>query len=135
MASDFFGEGPVCVATLICNEVIEDKRSGNKTVVGIFNAVGATSLPATHPRMTIMTSITNVDRELPLKLLMRGPEGKELVQADATVPGRNPGDVIDLLFELNSITFTEFGDHTVEIRMGDQTIGARRFQVILHRAS
>lgn len=134
MANNFFGEGPACVATLICNEVIEDKRSGNKTVVGIFNAVGAAQLPATHPRMTIMVSVTNVDKEIPVELIMRGPEGKELLRVDARVPGRNPGDVVDLLFEVNNTTFTEFGDHTVEIRTQDQTIGARRFQVIHHRA-
>lgn len=133
MANDFFGSGPVCVSTLICNEVIEDKRSGNKTVVGIFNAVGAAQLPATHPRMTIMASITNVDRELPVQLVMRGPEGKELLRADASVPSRTPGDVVDLLFEINNTTFTEYGDHTVEVRVGGETVGARRFQVIPHR--
>jgi len=134
MAKDFFGDGPVCVSTLICNEVIEDKRSGNKTVVGIFNAVGAAQLPATHPRMTIMVSVTNVDRELPVHLVIRGPEGKELLSAEAVVPSRSPGDVVDLLFEVNNTTFTEYGDHTVEVRSNTGPIGARRFQVIPHRA-
>jgi len=134
MAKDFFGGGPVCVSTLICNEVIEDKRSGNKTVVGIFNAVGAAQLPATHPRMTIMASVTNVDNELPVQLIIAGPEGKEILRADAVVPSRNPGDVVDLLFEVNNTTFTEYGDHTVEVRSGADVIGARRFQVIPHRA-
>lgn len=101
MRNDFFGDGPVCVATLVCNEVIEDKRSGNKTVVGIFNAIGAAAVPAVHPRMTVMASITNAEREIAVYLLLLGPEGKEILRAEARVPARGPGDVTDLLFELN----------------------------------
>lgn len=134
MANNLYGDGPVCVATLVCNEVIEDKRSGNKTVVGIFNAIGAAQLPATHPRMTIMISVTNIEREIPVQLLLRGPEGGEILKIDARVPGRNPGDIVDLLFEVNNTTFNEFGDHTIEIVSEGKTIGARRFAVIHHRA-
>jgi len=133
MAKDFFSSGPVCVATVICNEVIEDRRSGNKTVVGIFNAIGTTQLPATHPRMTVMASVTNAEREVTVKLILRGPEGKEILSADAKVPARGPGDVIDLLFELNNITFNEHGDFIFEIFYNDDVIGARRFMVVEHK--
>jgi hypothetical protein len=134
VANDFFSAGPVCVATLVCNEVIEDKRSGNKTVVGIFNAVGTSQLPATHPRMTVMASVTNAEREIPVQLLLRGPEGKEMLKADAMVPARGPGDVVDLLFELNNITFNEYGDYAFEVIHQGKVIGARKFLVIEHRA-
>jgi hypothetical protein len=133
MPQDFFGDGPVCVAMLVCNEVIEDKRSGNKTVVGIFNAVATTQLPATHPRMTVMSSVTNADREIPVTLVLRGPEGNELVRANAVVPARILGETIDLLFELNNLTFNELGDYMFELLFGDRVIGARKFTVINHR--
>jgi len=133
MRKDFFSDGPVCVATVICNEVIEDKRSGNKTLVGIFNAIGATQVPATHPKMAVMASVTNADREIDVSLTLRGPEGKEILRADAKVPARGPGDVVDLLFELNNITFNELGDYLFELNYGEAVIGARRFMVIHHR--
>src|SRR5579884_2503906 len=110
MSKDFFSGGPVSVATLVCNEIIEDKRTGNKTVVGIFNAIGASQLPATHPRMNVMASVTNAPNEIQVTLVLRGPEGKEMLKADATVPARGPGDVVDLVFELNNVTFNEYGD-------------------------
>lgn len=133
MATDFFGQGPVSVATLICNEVIEDKRTGNKTVVGIFNAIGTTQLPATHPRMTVLASVTNAEREISVKLVLRGPEGREMLSAEARVPARGPGDVVDLLFELNNITFNELGDYIFELFFAEQVIGARRFMVVEHK--
>lgn len=133
MATDFFGQGPVCVATLVCNEVIEDKRTGNKTVVGIFNAIGTTQLPATHPRMTVMASVTNAEREISVRLVLRGPEGREMLSAEARVPARGPGDVVDLLFELNNITFDELGDYIFELSWGPSVIGARRFMVVDHK--
>jgi uncharacterized protein DUF6941 len=133
MPKDYFADGPVCVATIVCNEVIEDKRSGNKTVVGIFNAIGTTQLPATHPRMTVLASVTNADREIDVTLVLRGPEGKEMLRAEAKVPARGPGDIVDLLFELNNLTFNEHGDYIFEVWYEGRTIGARRFMVIDHR--
>ncbi len=50
-------EKPICVSLIICNEVIEDKRSGNKTLVGLFNSVMAPALPVVHPRMFVMASL------------------------------------------------------------------------------
>ncbi|AIE86346.1 hypothetical protein OP10G_2978 [Fimbriimonas ginsengisoli Gsoil 348] len=121
------------MATLVCNEVIEDKRSGNKTVVGIFNAIGAAQLPATHPRMSVMASVTNAEREIGVELILRGPEGKDMLNVDAQVPARGPGDVVDLLFELNNITFNEFGDYAFEVVYNGVVIGARKFLVIEHK--
>ena len=40
----------ICVSLIVCNEVIEDKRSGNKTLVGLFNGIMTPRLPASHPR-------------------------------------------------------------------------------------
>ena len=133
MAADFFGQGPVCVATVICNEIIEDKRTGNKSIIGIFNAIATTLVPATHPRMTVMASVTNAEREITVRLILRGPEGREMLSAEARVPTRGPGEVVDLLFELNNITFDEFGDYVFELIYGVKVIGARRFMVVEHK--
>ena len=52
-------EKPTCIAIIICNEVIEDKRTNNKTLVSLFNGISTPSLPAAHPRLFVMASFTS----------------------------------------------------------------------------
>jgi len=83
--------------------------------------------------MAVMASVTNADREIGIVLYLRGPEGKELLKIDAKVPARGPGDVVDMLFELNNVTFEEFGDYAFEVVYENSVIGARKFLVIEHK--
>ena len=42
------------LALLVCDTVITDAMTGKKTLVGIFNALGATKFPHIIPNMNIM---------------------------------------------------------------------------------
>ncbi|CAN5483957.1 hypothetical protein BH11ARM1_BH11ARM1_15720 [soil metagenome] len=124
------GDSPVCVAVVICNEVIEDKRTNNKSLIGIFNAVSAPQLPVTHPKMNVMASITNVTGELAVTLIVRAPSGREIMKVDGSIPSSDPLAVIDVLFELLGVPIEELGTYMVDILSGQSYLGGRRFQVI-----
>jgi len=51
---DACGTASLCLAIIICNEVIEDKRTNNKTLVGLFSRIGTKAVPCVHPRMFVM---------------------------------------------------------------------------------
>jgi hypothetical protein len=123
-------EAPVCVAVVICNEVIEDKRTNNKSLIGIFNAVSAPQLPVTHPRMNVMCSLTNAAGEMPITLVMRAPSGREVMKVEGSVNIQDPLAVIDLVFELNGVPIEELGTYMVDILSRSHYLGGRRFQVI-----
>jgi hypothetical protein len=123
-------EAPVCVAVVICNEVIEDKRSNNKSLIGIFNAINAPQLPVTHPKMNVMASITNATGDLSLSLVVRAPSGKEVIKLDGTIPVTDPLMVVDVVFEINGLPIEELGTYMADILSGQTYLGGRRFQVI-----
>ena len=123
-------EAPVCVAVILCNDVIEDKRTSNKSLIGIFNAIAAPQLPVTHPKMNVLASITNAIGEIPITLVIRTPSGRDVMKVEGSVPIQDPLSVMDVVFELNGIPIEELGTYMVDILSGNHYLGGRRFQVI-----
>lgn len=130
MNNEWYGEGPVCVALVFCHEVIEDKRSGNKSLFNLFNAVGATQVPATQQRLVVMATIANNKRETPLSLVVRTPSGHEEVTASGTLPPNPSDDAVDVLFELHGMQIKEYGTYQVELTSAGERLAMRRFKVL-----
>lgn len=130
MRSDLSSDTPVCVAIVICNEIIEDKRSSNKTLVSLFNSIGVASLPAMHPRLFLMASLTNLREEIDVSFVIKSPSEKELLRIDGRASsGGDPLPVIDLVVEVLGLTLAEEGVHFVDVLSGDTLLGSRRFTV------
>ena len=123
-------DAPLCVAIVLCNEIIEDKRTSNKTLVGLFNSVGVSALPATHPRLFLLASLTNLREDLPVSLSVRSHTGRELLRVEGAVSsGGDPLAVVDLVLEVLGLTVQEEGVHFVDVLSGDVLLGSRRFTV------
>ncbi len=134
MNQDLAREMPTCVAIIICNEVIEDKWTNNKTLVGLFNSVGAPTLPANHPRMFIMASLTDGRGEWPFVLQIEGPSGQPLFKAEGQIRFENPLVVHDLVIEVRGLPVPEAGEYRVELRCGNRPLSSRRFSVVQQQA-
>ena len=123
-------ERPNCIAIVICNEVIEDKRTNNKTLVGLFNRIEAPQLPATHPRMFIMASLTNGLGHWPITFRISSPSGKEIMRVDGQGDFQDPLVVADLVVEVRGLTLEEEGIHFVDLYVGSEISNIqRRFAV------
>ena len=130
MSSLLSSDQPVCVAIVICNEIIEDKRTSNKTLVSLFNSIGVASLPATHPRLFLMASLTNLREEMPICFSIKGPSGREILRVNGgATSGGDPLAVIDLIVEVLGLSIQEEGVHFVDVLTGDKLLGSRRFSV------
>jgi hypothetical protein len=130
MSSFLSSDQPVCVAIVICNEIIEDKRTSNKTLVSLFNSIGVPSLPATHPRLFLMASLTNLREELPVSFSIKSHSGREILRINgAATSGGDPLGVIDLIVEVLGLSIQEEGVHFVDVLSGDRLLGSRRFTV------
>jgi len=130
LSSDLSSDQPVCVAIVICNEIIEDKRTSNKTLVSLFNSVGVQALPATHPRLFLMASLTNLREDLPVSFSIKSPSGREILRVNgAASSGSDPLTVVDLVVEVLGLMIGEEGVHFVDVLAGDALLGSRRFTV------
>ena len=122
-------EFPICVAVIICNEIIEDKRTNNKTLVSLFNGIGVTQLPAVHPRMFLMASLTNSVGRFNLSFRIKGPTDRELARFDGEAIFPDPLAVVDIVVEIQGLQIEEQGTYFVDVMCGDRPLGHRRFDV------
>ncbi len=131
MNNDVSSDTPVCVAIIICSDIIEDKRTSNKTLVGLFNSITVPSLPAMHPRLFLLASLTNLGEDEPISFSVKSPSGKEILHMDGSAS--SDGDrlgAIDLVVEILGLTVGELGIHSVDVLSGDTLLGSRRFTVL-----
>lgn len=121
---------PKCLALILCDQVIEDKRTNNKTLVGLFNRIQATNLPAIHPKMCIVVSLCNGRGKVPIQVQINSLTTEELLfKAEGQVEFNDPLAVCDLIFDLRQVPFKQEGTHAVTVSaMGEQLL-ERRFIV------
>ncbi|MHC4600302.1 MAG: DUF6941 family protein [Planctomycetota bacterium] len=123
---------PSCLAIVLCDYVIEDKATNNKSLIGLFNRVNATDFPCQHPRMVIFISLTDGRGPTILEVFLERAENRdEIFKAEGNVDFKDPNHVIDIVFDLRGVTFKEPGTHFVGIRTKDgRPLGERKFHVI-----
>jgi hypothetical protein len=120
---------PTCVAVVLCNDVIEDKRTNNKTLVGLFNRIITFHQPASFARMIIMASLTNGVGTWPISFSIRAPSGKEVFHAHGKEDFSSADEVKDLVIELLGLPLPETGTYYIDIKVGETLKGERRFTV------
>jgi hypothetical protein len=122
-------EQPICIAVVICNEIVEDKRTNNKTLVSLFNEIGVVQLPTVHPRMFLMASLTNGVGRYSLSFRIKGPSDRELARFDGEAVFPDPLIVVDFVVEIQGLHIEEEGTYFVDVLSGDYPLGHRRFNV------
>lgn len=122
-------ERPMCVAVIICNEMIEDKRTNNKTLINLFNSIASSQMPITQPRMVVMASLTNGIGRWPITFSIRSPSNQVVMRVDGEANFADPLGVLDIIIEFNGLVFTEEGVHFVDVLTENYPLGNRRFTV------
>ena len=119
---------PRCMALLVCNDVIEDKRTNNKTLVGLFNRITAPRLPTKHPRLYIFISITDFSGTAPLAVRISSPS-KEVMTLNGELKCEDAAAVADIVLELQALPLEEPGRYHIELIVSGMPIADRFFHV------
>jgi hypothetical protein len=128
--SDIGSERPACVAMVICNEIIEDKWTNNKSLIGLFSSISAAALPAHHSRMFIMVTLTDGRGQWPTIVRIEAPSGQELFKAEGTIQFDDPLAVHDLVIEVRGLALPDRGEYHVGLVCAGRPLASRRFTVV-----
>ena len=127
---------PICVAVIVCESVIVDQETKNKTLVGIFNGIGCDSFPSYQPRMSVLVSLTDIRGtvDFSIELLRDNEEGESrIILLSGTLTSPNPVDVVDFVFNLINFPLKSAGVYTVRIahKPSGAILAQRNFKAIL----
>jgi len=122
---------PTPIGLVLCDNVYRDSR-GKQALIGLFNRIFATKFPATHPRLCAYIAITSIRPDAECKLEIVEAESDVTIFEVAGPAPRVPGPtaVLELVFELNMVTFPRAGRYYVKFFGNGQLLMQRHFDVI-----
>ena len=126
---------PDCLALLICEGVIEDSRSKNKTIVNTFNRIAALRYPVRHDRLSIFLSLTGGHGEHDIEIrIVRGgvpPGEKPLYGFTGKANFANPLAVAELAIDIRGMTIPAAGRYVIELVVDRDVLKQRNFEAVL----
>jgi hypothetical protein len=127
---------PIGIALIICDRVITDAVTQEKTLVSTFNQISAPSFPCVHSRMTIFVSVTNGrgTTDAAIKCVNESDEGETVFGMKGVIPFTDPNHVVEMSFQFNNVTFTKPGLHCIEFLCNGELILQSRFKVAMMKA-
>ena len=132
------GHKPTLLSIIICNDVIEDKRTGKISLIGTFNGILTQSFPTSHSHMVVHVSLTDGrgDGEGELRLISTSelgtePETTPILVAKGPIHFPDPLNVVNLIFNLRNTPFKEAGNYCFEFSFNGHLMGTRRVTVQL----
>jgi len=125
----------VCLAMVVCDSIIDDRQTGKKTLVGLFNQIGANSFPVRHQSLAVYCSLTEGQGKHAIQLqCVHAVEDKPIMGIDAELDMADPRAIAEMGFTLNGIVFPEPGPYEFQIICEGELVGRRAFQVLKVRA-
>lgn len=121
---------PFGVALVICDQIIEDKLTGKKSLIGIFNQIATQSFPCRHPQVCVFIAITEGRGQCAARLRIVHDESNHVVaEVNGNIQFPDVHTVVELNFNLVGLVFPEPGVYAIEFYCDDALVLERRFHV------
>ena len=122
---------PTGLAIVVCDQIIEDKLTNKKSIIGIFNQIAAGQFPCRHPRMAVFVSLTEGRGTSNARLRIAHDETSAVVaELNGQIQFPDIHAVVELNFDMVGLTFPKPGLYSIEFYCDDALILERRFHVI-----
>ncbi len=121
---------PIVLSMLICDEVIEDRETSKKSLIGLFNNIHSEKIPCVHPRICVFSTLTDGkgDCNVALKFVKQDDEN-QLLSFEAPIKFFDPKQVVELKFEICGLVLPEFGDYRFDLYYEQELLISRKFMV------
>jgi len=128
-------EIPIGVALMLCDRVITDAVTQEKTLVATFSQLHSVSFPCMHPRLTVFVAITNgrgtIDTEV--RCINETEQNSVVFAMKGAIQFNNPNDVVEMGFQFNNLVFQKPGLHSIQFLCEGELILQRRFQLSIFK--
>lgn len=123
---------PKANAMLICDYVITERGTNKKSLIGVFENIGAVTFPCTHFALSVYIKLTDAQGEYHFRLQLVDLQsdtviGKSEMPEGVRVP--SPLDAHELVFNLRGVRFMHAGNYEFQIFANDRIFGQKKLVV------
>ena len=127
-----FTDNPIGVALVVCERVIIEDQTKNKTLVSIFNNISVRGFPCRHDRLCVYVALTNGQGSSKISLVLKVIEdGSKVFSADGQVDFQDVHQTVEVIFNIRDFMFYKAGAYAFEVYAGDEYVFENRFTVNL----
>ena len=127
------GIEPTCLSLILCDSVIEDARTRNKSLINMFNGILTRDVPVRHDKMCAFAAFTGGRGQVPINLRLCYDKEYDTdmlcLGGEVSFLTDTPNSVVDMVFEIRGFRFPHFGNYTFELFAGDSLLMTRRFTI------
>ncbi len=124
-------ETPMGLALVVCDMVLEDRHTGKKSLIGLFDRLHAPAFPCSHPAMAVLVALTGAGGELACELGCHpGDGGAPAFAAKGRVNFQDPGRVVELVFQFSNVRFPRPGRYDLRFMVDDMLVMTRPLWVV-----
>ena len=104
-------------------------REGKLNILGIFQNIGANTVPATHPQISLVLTFQaergDANSEHPIKIQLVSEDGEVILNIEANLkfnmpPSGEHSVLVHQIFQFANITFTRFGTYDFNIFVNNE---------------
>ena len=116
-------EKPQLLTWMMCDGVHIDPSSGKHYLLGTFSNIRVHQFPAVHARMVWFLTLSDVPvGRHQVKIMMGIPTEGENIIVDRTFESKSPTHRINLINDIQNLTFEKAGDYSIVIEIDDETL-------------
>lgn len=123
---------PKANAMLVCDTVITEQGTKKKSLIGIFESIGARKFPFVHPFLSVYVKLTEANGAYHFRLEMVNLKSNQ-VTGEGKIPQEilidNPLKSHELVFNLRGLRFNEPGEYEFRMYSNDQIFAQKTFYV------
>ncbi|MEA1964604.1 MAG: hypothetical protein U9O41_05705 [Candidatus Aerophobetes bacterium] len=124
---------PELNAMLICDQVITEKETNKKSLIGIFENISAHKFPFGHPSLSLYIKLTGAKGKYKFRLELVDLEKNIIIgkgETPETLNFDDPLRTFELVFGLKMLKFEHPGKYEFRIFANNEIFGQKTFQVI-----
>ena len=123
---------PKANAMLICDYVITERGTNKKSLIGVFENIGAVQFPCTHFQLSVYIKLTDAQGHYRFRLELIDLKNDTVI-AKSEMPEAiqipNPLITHELVFNLRGLQFPHAGEYEFRIFSNDRIFGQKSFVV------
>jgi hypothetical protein len=121
---------PIPLGMVICDMIIEDKKTGKKSLIGMFSNVSAPVVPCPLNRFGVYISMTEGigDYTCSLKCVRAG-DNLMLGETRGGLKFEDRSHIVEIVLEITGLTIPEYGEYRLEFYCEEELLISRKFTV------
>ena len=110
---------------VVCDHALVG-QDGKLSLLGIFRNISVSDLPAQHPRMFLVAILGLDQGQHAVVVRLLDPEGGAAMPhaPEMTVHSSGAGQDVNVVVELNNLSFASYGTYRFDLEVDGRTIGS-----------